>query len=503
MDYFVTGGAGFIGSWVVDRLVAEEQGHGLRQPQHRQGGVPPAPLRKKGLQVRQGRPPGRRDPAQGDEGPRLRLAHRGQPGHQARDGVDHGRPRAEHARHLQRARVRAQVRHQERRLLFDIDGLRPRQGHPHARGRRPAAADLALRREQARVRGARIGLLGALRHQVLDLPVRERHRPQVHPRHTLRPRPQAEQGPEEARGPRRRQAEEVLPHGRGVRRRDGLRVQAREGPAELLQPRGRGPDHRQAHRRGPRRGDTAQGREDPLHGRRERLEGRCAQVPALHEEDGQARLEGRAHERGGHQGGGAHRGQGAHETGADLDPGGEAVSEVRIVVGTRPQVIKLASLVKAFDKAKIDYGIVHTGQHYDFDMDMVFFQELGLPKPEAHLGVGSGSHAHMTGNMLIKLEDALKGAEMVLVPGDTNSALAGGLAGVKMGIPVAHVEAGLRSRLQFMPEEINRVMLDHMSQLLFAPTKAGEENLLAEGIPRKDVHRPGDCDGRQYRHVAF
>ncbi len=168
------------------------------------------------------------------------------------------------------------------------------------------------------------------------------------------------------------------------------------------------------------------------------------------------------------------------------------MSSVRIVVGTRPQVIKLASLVKAFDKAKIDYGIVHTGQHYDFDMDMVFFQELGLPKPEAHLGVGSGSHAHMTGNMLIKLEDALKGAEMVLVPGDTNSALAGGLAGVKMGIPVAHVEAGLRSRLQFMPEEINRVMLDHMSQLLFAPTKAGEENLLAEGIPRKDVHRPGD-----------
>jgi UDP-N-acetylglucosamine 2-epimerase len=168
------------------------------------------------------------------------------------------------------------------------------------------------------------------------------------------------------------------------------------------------------------------------------------------------------------------------------------MTDVRIVVGTRPQVIKLASLVKAFDSEGIDYAIIHTGQHYDFDMDRVFFEELKLPQPEAHLGVGSGSHASMTGSMLLKLEEALQGSRLVVVPGDTNSALAGGLAAVKMGMPVAHVEAGLRSGLQFMPEEINRVMLDHMSQLLFAPTETGRDNLLREGVPEERVHLTGD-----------
>ena len=168
------------------------------------------------------------------------------------------------------------------------------------------------------------------------------------------------------------------------------------------------------------------------------------------------------------------------------------LSDVRVVVGTRPQVIKLASLVKAFKSEAIDFSIIHTGQHYDFDMDQVFFEELGLPKPEKHLGVGSGSHAHQTGTMLIGLEDALKGSKLVVVPGDTNSALAGALAAVKDGIEVGHVEAGLRSYLPFMPEEINRVLVDHMSRLLFAPTKAGRDNLLREDIDEDIVHLTGD-----------
>jgi len=161
-------------------------------------------------------------------------------------------------------------------------------------------------------------------------------------------------------------------------------------------------------------------------------------------------------------------------------------------VGTRPQVIKLASLVKAFDAAGIDFSVIHTGQHYDFEMDQVFFDELGLPKPEKHLGVGSGSHAYQTGTMMIKLEEALKGSKLVVVPGDTNSALAGALAAVKMGLRVGHVEAGLRSHLPFMPEEINRVLVDHMSRLLFAPTKAGMDNLLREGVDKDIVHLTGD-----------
>jgi len=172
--------------------------------------------------------------------------------------------------------------------------------------------------------------------------------------------------------------------------------------------------------------------------------------------------------------------------------GVDGLSDVRIVVGTRPQVIKLASLVKSFGSHGIDFSIIHTGQHYDFEMDQVFFDELGLPKPETHLGVGSGSHAHQTGTMLIGLEDALKGSKLVIVPGDTNSALAGALAAVKDGIDVGHVEAGLRSYLPFMPEEINRVLVDHMSRLLFAPTKAGRDNLLREDIEEDIIHLTGD-----------
>jgi UDP-N-acetylglucosamine 2-epimerase len=172
--------------------------------------------------------------------------------------------------------------------------------------------------------------------------------------------------------------------------------------------------------------------------------------------------------------------------------GGVCLSDVRIVVGTRPQVIKLASLVKALDSEGVDYSIVHTGQHYDFEMDQVFFDELKLPKPEAHIGVGSGSHAYQTGTMVVKLEGALKDSQFVLVPGDTNSALAGGLAAAKMDIEVGHVEAGLRGHVSYLQEELNRVLVDHLSKLLFAPTVTGRDNLLKEGIDESKVHLTGD-----------
>lgn len=165
-----------------------------------------------------------------------------------------------------------------------------------------------------------------------------------------------------------------------------------------------------------------------------------------------------------------------------------------LVVGTRPQLIKLASLVRAFVRDNIQYEIVHTGQHYDYEMDYAFFEELDISEPIVNLKIGSGLHGWQTGMMLMKIEEVyqqLKPA-LVIVPGDTNSALAGGLAAIKMGIHVAHVEAGLRSGLPFMAEEINRVMLDHLSQLLCAPTNAAYNNLLHEGISNQAIHLTGD-----------
>ncbi len=170
------------------------------------------------------------------------------------------------------------------------------------------------------------------------------------------------------------------------------------------------------------------------------------------------------------------------------------VMDVVIVVGTRPQHIKLLSLSRALEQSGISYGVVHTGQHYDYEMNGVFFEELSLPRPVAHLGVGSGSHGSQTARMILGLEKALSKLkpDLVVVPGDTNSALSGGLAAVKMGIPVAHVEAGLRSRDQFMPEEVNRIVLDHVCQLLFAPTVHAYNNLLREGVGIERAYLTGD-----------
>ncbi|MDF2369214.1 MAG: UDP-N-acetylglucosamine 2-epimerase (non-hydrolyzing) [Rhizobiaceae bacterium] len=164
-------------------------------------------------------------------------------------------------------------------------------------------------------------------------------------------------------------------------------------------------------------------------------------------------------------------------------------------IGARPQFIKAATVSRAVSAYNdVHEVIVHTGQHYDVNMSDVFFEELSIPKPDHHLALGGGNHGEMTGRMLGALEAVMieEKPDMVLVYGDTNSTLAGALAAVKLHLPVAHVEAGLRSFNRRMPEEINRILTDHASDILFVPTKTALKNLEQEGLPEDRVHFVGD-----------
>lgn len=166
---------------------------------------------------------------------------------------------------------------------------------------------------------------------------------------------------------------------------------------------------------------------------------------------------------------------------------------VMTIVGTRPEFIQTAPFSAYVRQRGHVEILVHTGQHYDANMSDVFFEDLGLPDPDLWLGVGGGSHAEQTGEMLIQLEKAMLGQrpDVVVVFGDTNSTVAGALAAVKLSIPVAHIEAGLRSFDRAMPEEINRVATDHLSDVLFAPTEAAVDNLRREGLAPQ-THLVGD-----------
>jgi UDP-GlcNAc3NAcA epimerase len=168
---------------------------------------------------------------------------------------------------------------------------------------------------------------------------------------------------------------------------------------------------------------------------------------------------------------------------------------IATVVGARPQFIKVAPVSRALaETGTVREILIHTGQHFDADMSDVFFKELGLPVPDYHLDVHGGGHGVMTGIMLQKLEPVLEALrpDRVLVYGDTNSTLAGALVSAKLHIPVAHVEAGLRSFNRAMPEEINRIVADQLSDILFTSTDAGTENLAKEGIAGGRVVQVGD-----------
>ena len=199
------------------------------------------------------------------------------------------------------------------------------------------------------------------------------------------------------------------------------------------------------------------------------------------------------------------------------------VSRIISVVGARPNFIKIAPIIRAINKHNKSVNVsrspshlsplaphfsrspshfslltphilIHTGQHYDYEMSKVFFEDLEIPEPDIYLGVGSGTHAEQTGKVMIEFEKVLfkEKPDLVIVVGDVNSTLAGALAAVKLHIPVAHVEAGLRSYDREMPEEINRVLTDAISDYLFTPSPDANENLIKEGIPKEKIYLVGD-----------
>ena len=167
---------------------------------------------------------------------------------------------------------------------------------------------------------------------------------------------------------------------------------------------------------------------------------------------------------------------------------------IAIILGTRPEIIKMSPIIRECEKEGRDYFILHAGQHYSYNMDRVFFEQLELPEAKYNLDVGSGTHGEETAKTLIGVEKILnkEKPDVVLVEGDTNTVLAGALAACKLGIKVGHVEAGLRSYDRNMPEEINRVLTDHCSDYLFAPTEKSRDILLGEGIAKEKIFVTGN-----------
>jgi UDP-N-acetylglucosamine 2-epimerase (non-hydrolysing) len=165
------------------------------------------------------------------------------------------------------------------------------------------------------------------------------------------------------------------------------------------------------------------------------------------------------------------------------------------IVGARPNFVKIAPFLKALSEFQdIKHILVHTGQHYDYNMSKVFFRELNIPAPKIHLGIGSGTHACQTGKIMIELEKVVlaEKPDIIIVVGDVNSTIAAALVASKLCIPLAHIEAGLRSFDRTMPEEINRVVTDSLSELLFVPSDNAISNLVAEGVKRDKIYKVGN-----------
>jgi UDP-GlcNAc3NAcA epimerase len=182
------------------------------------------------------------------------------------------------------------------------------------------------------------------------------------------------------------------------------------------------------------------------------------------------------------------------------------MKKIVTIIGARPQIIKSAALSRAVREVfpeQIREMVVHTGQHYDQNMSEVFFEEMGIPKPSFNLGVGSGSHGKQTAEMLSAIEQILvsEKPDALVVYGDTNSTLAGATAAAKLHVPIVHIEAGLRSYNKKMPEEVNRVVCDHLSTLLFSPTQSGFDNLIKEGFSGSTVV-PYSADNPKIYHCG-
>jgi UDP-N-acetylglucosamine 2-epimerase (non-hydrolysing) len=164
------------------------------------------------------------------------------------------------------------------------------------------------------------------------------------------------------------------------------------------------------------------------------------------------------------------------------------------ILGTRPEIVKMSPIIRECNRRGIDHFSIHTGQHYSYEMDRIFFEELDLPECRYNLNVGSGPHGQQTGKMMQLIEEVFvkDRPDIVLVQGDTNTVLAGALVAAKMGIPLGHVEAGLRSNDRTMPEEINRIVADHLSDILFPPTDMAADNLVKEGIMKDSIEMTGN-----------